>query len=100
MDRYASPVMAALWSDASKYERWREVEIAVLTARSVGAGMGKPSDRGPQLAAEALAHARATPAPRPQQVREIEVATRHDVVAFLWAWTVEMPPRVASLIHL
>jgi len=32
--RYTLPPMAALWSDAARYERWLKVELAVLRAQS------------------------------------------------------------------
>src|SRR5438105_666967 len=33
-DRYLSPAMRLIWSSEYRYERWRDVELAVLDARA------------------------------------------------------------------
>jgi len=89
LDRYTSPELAALFSDRCTFELWREVELAVLEAW-VHAGVAP---------AAALAAAAAVPAPTPEQVAEEERRTRHDVVAFVHAWTAGMPPAAAGWVH-
>lgn len=89
LGRYTSDAMAAIWSDASRYSRWREVELAVLAAR-VRCGDAPLS---------ALEAASAVPSPANARVEEIESRVRHDVVAFLDAWTADMDDVTASHIH-
>ena len=81
--------MAAIWSDAARYERWRQVELAVLAAQvRIGA-----------TPAEVLTAAEAVPAPTPAEVEAVEAKVRHDVVAFLDAWTAGMDAEVAGHVH-
>src|SRR4051812_3919428 len=81
--------MRSIWSEQATYERWREVELAVLDARVV---LG-------EAPASAAASARAVPLPSEQEVREAETRTRHDVIAFLETWTQRMPDEAASWVH-
>ncbi|ACY16343.1 adenylosuccinate lyase [Haliangium ochraceum] len=75
IDRYSRPEMAALWSDAARFETWLEVELAVCEAMEqtgiVPAGQA------------AEARARAAGKLDPARILEIEKTTRHDVIAFL-----------------
>lgn len=97
MDRYSSPLMAALWSDDAKYERWRRVEVAVLEARlAVSAPSFDPTF---VLTTELVRRIASVPAPAPEEVRAAEQTTRHDVVAFLMAWTADMDPQDANFVH-
>ena len=89
LERYTSPELTELFSDRHTFELWREVELAVLQAW-VQAGAAPAS---------ALAAAGAVPAPTPEQVAEQERHTRHDVVAFVAAWTAGMPPAAANWVH-
>lgn len=89
LDRYTSEAMAAIWSDAARYSRWREVELAVLAAQV----------RRGETTQEVLAAARAVPTPSNAEVEEVEAEVRHDLVAFLDAWTVDMDDETASHIH-
>ncbi len=73
IDRYSRPEMSALWTDAAKYGRWLEVELAacdVLAERGVI----------PARAAETIRSKARFEAAR---VDEIEREVRHDVIAFL-----------------
>lgn len=87
--RYTSDAMATIWSDEARYERWRRVELAVLAAQ-VRAGAAP---------AEALAAAESAPAPTPAEIDAMEAIVRHDVVAFLDAWTTGMDAAVAGHVH-
>lgn len=89
LSRYTTDEMAAIWSDEARYARWRDVEIAVVRAR-VACGM---------TSSEVLDAITRVPAPTAAQVSEIEAEVRHDVVAFLYAWTDQMDPAVAAHIH-
>jgi adenylosuccinate lyase len=87
--RYASAQMLAIWSDERRYERWREVELAVLHGRA------EIGEIGPDI----VASAEAVPAPTAEVVAEAEAKTRHDLVAFLQTWTDGMPPQVSGWVH-
>lgn len=89
LSRYTTDEMAAIWSDDARYARWRDVEIAVVQAR-VACGM---------TSSEVLDAITRVPTPTAAQVSEIEAEVRHDVVAFLYAWTDQMDPAVAAHIH-
>lgn len=89
LSRYTSDEMAAVWSDEARYGRWRQVELAILAAQ-VSAGTVPP---------EVLTHAEAAPAPTLVQVEAVEAEVRHDVVAFLDAWTNGMDATVAGHVH-
>ncbi|WBQ04452.1 adenylosuccinate lyase [Kribbella sp. CA-293567] len=88
-DRYTSGEMARVWSDEAKLARWREVELAVLGAR-VEAG---------EISTDILTAAEVIPAPSPREVAEVEADVRHDVVAFIYAWTANMDDAAAREVH-
>ncbi|MDD5720037.1 MAG: adenylosuccinate lyase [Candidatus Krumholzibacteria bacterium] len=73
IDRYATPEMTAIWSDAARLRHWQEIEITVCEVRA---------DRGeiPREAARAIRE-RATF--ETARVLEIERSVQHDVIAFL-----------------
>lgn len=89
LSRYTSVKMAGIWSDEARYERWRRTELAVLAAQ-VRAGA---------VPAHVLSAAESTPAPSVAEVEAVEAAVRHDVVAFLDAWTAGMDATVAGHVH-
>ncbi len=73
IERYSRPEMSALWTDAARYGRWLEVELAVcdvLAERSV-----IPADAARTIRSRARFDA--------ARVDEIEREVRHDVIAFL-----------------
>lgn len=75
IDRYTRPEMRALWSDERKFQCWLEVEA---TASEVLADAGIV----PQDAAKAI---RAKGKFDVARIKEIELQTRHDVIAFTTA---------------
>jgi adenylosuccinate lyase len=87
--RYTSDEMAAIWSDGSRYARWREVELAVLAAQ-VRSGATPP---------HVLEEAEGIPTPTEAQVAAKEAEVRHDLVAFIDAWTDAMSPETAGHVH-
>ena len=89
LTRYTTEAMAKIWSDEARYERWREVELAVLAAQ-VHAGA---------VPARVLTAATAVPLPRAEHIATVEAEVRHDVVAFLEAWTAPMDDDVAGYVH-
>ncbi|HVH30943.1 MAG TPA: adenylosuccinate lyase, partial [bacterium] len=75
IDRYTTPEMAQLWSNATKFATWLEVELLACEAQ---AALGR-------IPAEAAARLRATArVGSPERIEELErTQTQHDVVAFL-----------------
>lgn len=89
LDRYSSNEMAAVFSDQQRFERWREVELAVL-AGYAQAGVVD------QAVVDAAAQ---VPCPSADVVKKRELQTGHDVVAFLLEWTSGMPSDVSCRVH-
>lgn len=96
IERYQTPEMKALWTEARKYEAWARVEQYALEAweelgvvpRGVAARLAEGLARRPIDAAFAA------------QVEELEEQTRHDIVAFtraLSAWVGDA--EVAQWLH-
>ncbi|MBW2316920.1 MAG: adenylosuccinate lyase [Deltaproteobacteria bacterium] len=73
IERYTRPEMAEIWSEAGKYRRWLDVEIAVCEVHA---------EHG-VIPADALEDIRTKAAVDPARVAEIEAEVRHDVIAFL-----------------
>jgi adenylosuccinate lyase len=72
--RYSPPDMVDLWSAATRYATWLEVELAACEAME-GAGL---------VPAGAAAAVRALDVrPSPERIEAIEAVVRHDVIAFL-----------------
>ena len=72
IERYTRPVMAKLWSEDNRYQKWLEVE---LLAAEAWAELGVvPREAAQQLRKNARFNV--------QRINEIEAETRHDVVAF------------------
>ncbi len=71
--RYCTPSMAEIWSDATRFSRWLDVELAACEAMEE-AGIV------PAGTAETV---RARVRIQPERILEIENVTRHDVIAFL-----------------
>jgi adenylosuccinate lyase len=73
IDRYARPQMKEIWTEAGRFQRWLEVELAVCEVHA---------ERG-LIPADALAEIKAKARVDPARVAEIEAEVRHDVIAFL-----------------
>src|SRR5436190_9836163 len=75
IERYTRPPLAALWSEARRYETWLRVELAACEAmEEAGLVPG-----GTAAALRSKAQGKLDPA----RIQEIEGRTRHDVIAFL-----------------
>ena len=95
IDRYTTPEMSALWSEANKYRTWLTVELAATEAwESLG-------EVPAGTAAGILETLRNAPLDEAfaERVAEIEATTRHDIVAFTRALT-ERVGDDARYIHL
>ncbi len=75
IDRYSRPALLTLWSDSRRYETWLKVELAACEAMEI-------SGRVPQGTA-AVVRERAAGKLDAARINEIELRTRHDVIAFL-----------------
>ena len=71
--RYCTPPMADIWSEATRYARWLDVELAACEAMEA-AGIVPPGT---------AASVRDKVVLNPDRINEIENVTRHDVIAFL-----------------
>jgi adenylosuccinate lyase len=71
--RYSRPEMARVWNDQAKYERWLEVELAVLEAQEK-AGL---VPAGSSAAAKKAARFDVA------RIEALEATLQHDVIAFL-----------------
>lgn len=73
IERYTTPAMNAIWSRQAKYQRWMDVEIAIVEAHA---------DLG-AVPAAAVAEIRAKASFDLARCDEIEKETRHDLMAFV-----------------
>ncbi|MFC4998284.1 adenylosuccinate lyase [Dactylosporangium cerinum] len=90
LERYALPEISRVFSDEHRFELWRRVETEVLRAQ---AALGEV----PEWVVDPVGR---TPAPPPEAVAACEAVTRHDVIAFLTAWSRRVePPEAAAYIH-
>lgn len=91
LGRYQCETIGHLFSEQTKIKRWAQVEIAALFAQGTEFGEA-PADAWLELAN--------TPKPTPEQVAQHEAVTRHDVAAFVDAWTANSDsPVVARWLH-
>lgn len=73
IDRYTTPAMNAIWSRQAKYQRWQEVEVAIVEAHvQLGAVPQAALDTIKERASFSL-----------ERCDEIEKETRHDLMAFV-----------------
>jgi adenylosuccinate lyase len=73
IDRYTTPAMNAIWSRQAKYQRWQDVEVAIVEAH-VELG---------DVPQEALDEVKGKAAFDLKRCDEIELETRHDLMAFV-----------------
>jgi adenylosuccinate lyase len=73
IDRYTTPAMNAIWSRQAKYERWRDVEVAICEAHAEDGVI--PADDMQQIRTKASFTL--------ERSDELEKETRHDLVAFV-----------------
>ncbi|MFK7603411.1 adenylosuccinate lyase [Deinococcus sp. SM5_A1] len=78
IERYLTPEMKTLWSEASKYRAWLRVELAAMDAQADQGEVPREAHTAllEQTGADPIDDAFAA------RVAEIEAVTRHDIVAF------------------
>jgi adenylosuccinate lyase len=74
--RYITPEMSAIWSPESKFKNWLEIEALVAEAMERGGAIPKGTATAIRTATINI-----------QRIDEIELETRHDVIAFLTSIT-------------
>jgi adenylosuccinate lyase len=70
--RYTRPAMGRIWEDQNKYQRWLDVELAVTETLATKGIV--PNDAAAEIKAKANFSV--------DRIDEIELETRHDVIAF------------------
>lgn len=73
IDRYCTPEMTAIWSRQAKYDRWREVEVAICQIHHEDGLI--PAEDWKQIQSKATFTL--------NRCDEIELETRHDLAAFV-----------------
>jgi len=93
IDRYSLSEMATIWTDASRYRLWFEIETHVVSAMEELGTV--PPDTGHKVEA-------CRPSFTPYRVgaiQELERETRHDFVAFLRDMERTVGPELAPFLH-
>jgi adenylosuccinate lyase len=75
IERYSRPELAALWSDASRFALWLEIELAVCEVMEARGTV--PAGTAAEVRGKAAGKLDAA------RILEHEAVTRHDVIAFL-----------------
>ena len=73
IDRYTTPAMTAIWSRQARYEKWKDVEVAICEGHA---------EEG-TIPAEDMQAIRDRAAFTLERCDELEKETRHDLVAFV-----------------
>ena len=81
--RYSRPEMSRIWSEEGKLARWLEVELAALDGWA---------ELGAVPAEDVAAIRAAAKPPTPERVAQIELATDHDLAAFVDAVMEQLGP--------
>ena len=89
IERYTRPGMGAIWTQASRYQAWLDVELAICEAWTE---LGR-------VPREALEEIRARARIDADRIAAIEQTTRHDVIAFLTSLEEQIGP-ASRYIHL
>lgn len=90
LDRYTLTEMGNLWDDTRKLQMW----AAVASVQAAAQSKLPPAEQ-----VDWVRQLMEYPVPTPDEVRDVEVYTRHDVVAFLQLWRERMSPDHARSVH-
>lgn len=88
ISRYDSPEIAEIWKDSNKFRQYLEVEIALLKALE---GKKIPEGIAAIVTEKAVIN--------PDRISEIELSTRHDVIAFCTSITENLPKDIGKYFH-
>jgi adenylosuccinate lyase len=89
IDRYALPGMRRLWTAEARFASWVRVEVLASEAQA----------RLGIVPAEALDAIRAAPVPDPDRVAHFERTRDHEILAFLAAYTEQIPDGHGRWVH-
>ncbi len=87
--RYEAPAITPIWSDENKYLTFLKIELELLRAleekKMIPAGIASTIEQKAEI--------------RPDRIDEIELTTRHDVIAFCTSITEQLPADVGKYFH-
>ena len=86
--RYEVKEVSKIWSEESRYARFLEVEVALLEAL-------EEKGKIPAGVSRAFKDVKI----KPERIQEIELVTRHDVIAFCTSITEQVNPEAARYFH-
>lgn len=86
--RYEVKDVSKIWSEKSRYSRFLQVEIALLEAL-------EETGKIPKGVSSAFSEVTI----KPERIQEIELITRHDVIAFCSSITEQVNPEAARYFH-
>jgi adenylosuccinate lyase len=88
IERYDSPEISDIWQDYNKFKTYLDVELALTRALE---GKRIPTGIADTIAAKAKIN--------PERIAEIELTTKHDVIAFCTSITENLPPEISKFFH-
>lgn len=88
INRYDCPEISEIWNDTNKFRQFLEVELALLKALE-----GKKIPEGIEEVVREKSQI------NPQRIAEIEIETRHDVIAFCTSITEKLPRNIGKYFH-
>lgn len=87
--RYEAREITPIWSDENKYRTFLKIELELLRAleekKMIPAGIASTIEKKAVI--------------NPQRIDEIELTTRHDVIAFCTSITEQFPPDIGKYFH-
>lgn len=89
ISRYETKRIAPIWSDENKFQTFLKIEIELLFALEENQIIPKG------IADSILKNAKILP----QRIEEIELVTRHDVIAFCTSMTEQLPSEIGKYFH-
>lgn len=91
IERYSHPFMRSLWSEESKFQRWLDVELAVVAVREELGMQNIPVGTTDKLRQQIRLDI--------QRINEIEQTTHHDVIAFVTQITETCDAEIGRYLH-
>jgi adenylosuccinate lyase len=86
--RYNKKEISDIWGDQNKFSNYLKAELAILTALE---GTLVPVGTAKKIASEAVIN--------PDRIDEIELETKHDIIAFCTSITEKLPPEIGKYFH-
>jgi adenylosuccinate lyase len=87
--RYEAKAITPIWSDENKFKTFLRIELELLRAleekKMIPSGIASTIEKTAQI--------------RPERIDEIELTTRHDVIAFCTSITEQLPADIGKYFH-